>query len=705
MEKNRGTRYRFAPPLRNKRVLQVIQESSPISGQRDAKHLFLLSFHDRDPMAARISAMGWRVSSARRRDELAGRFLSSNALIAVIDLREAVDDGLKAISDIAALVDDSGIAILAFADQAMHNDIAAKCHDAGATHFLDISNPHADIGPAINFAYRYVENIRGGSEATQNFNSLLAQAEEKWAFSKTGLQQNWISDQLRENVKNVDFDTYPATGIYRILSPDERFRVRGAFGRLRTGAPQAAVSHLLNGNKVIHHLHVSGDHIHGRLERVAAEEASHSWTDRDLLSGLRNGSAARSWMRDRLERGENLGLMIIGLKNFGTINAAYGRSIGDEIMRRTGQRLIAETIDEPSDKCMVARMDGQNFVVAKTLDGDPGDMAGKLASYAEQLLARNFGPISIEGRKIGLVARAGVAVGRDSSDETLLVRRATLALAETMVSDAVPVKISGSSEKNILLEQKLEGDLAHALERDEITIALQPQIKVDDGQLIGAEALARWNHPELGFLGAATLFSVAERAGLMKLLSSNIHAAAFATAARWPDSLSFLRLSVNVTAGDLAAPDFAQNIMDSIAASGFSAERTTLEITESELIGNLSTAAQRLAALREQGVRIAIDDFGTGYSSLAYLQNLPLDYLKIDSGLTSDISGSTKDQVVVKSIINMARSLDLAVIAEGIETEAQLESLAREGCEYFQGFLRSGPKSPEEFEIFALRSN
>jgi EAL domain-containing protein (putative c-di-GMP-specific phosphodiesterase class I) len=274
-----------------------------------------------------------------------------------------------------------------------------------------------------------------------------------------------------------------------------------------------------------------------------------------------------------------------------------------------------------------------------------------------------------------------------------------------MVSDAVPVKISGSSEKNILLEQKLEGDLAHALERDEITIALQPQIKVEDGQLIGAEALARWNHPELGFLGAATLFSVAERAGLMKLLSSHIHAAAFATAARWPDSLSFLRLSVNVTAGDLAAPDFAQNIMDNIAASGFSAERATLEITESELIGNLSTAAQRLAVLREQGVRIAIDDFGTGYSSLAYLQNLPLDYLKIDSGLTSDISGSTKDQVVVKSIINMARSLDLAVIAEGIETEAQLESLAREGCEYFQGFLRSGPISQEEFEIFALRSN
>ena len=191
----------------------------------------------------------------------------------------------------------------------------------------------------------------------------------------------------------------------------------------------------------------------------------------------------------------------------------------------------------------------------------------------------------------------------------------------------------------------------------------------------------------------------------MKLLSSHIHKQVFVIAANWPGSLSFLRLSVNVTAGDLANGDFVQNMMQNITKSGFPADRITLEITESELIGNLSSAAQRLVAMRERGLRIAIDDFGTGYSSLAYLKNLPLDYLKIDSGLTGDISGSVKDQVVVKSIIDMARSLGLAVIAEGVETEAQLETLAEQGCEYFQGFLRSGPISPEEFEIFALRSN
>lgn len=665
----------------------------------------MLSFHDRDPLAAEISAVGWRVSSARRPEGLQNRFLSSNALIAVIDLRKATDDGLEAITSVAALDEDAGIAILALADQGAQTDIAARCHAAGATHFLDMANAHADLPQAINFAYRYVENMRGGKEATQYFNRLLTQVNEQWSFSKNQPHQNWVSDTLKANLDHVDFDTYPVTGIYRLLAAEERSRVRGAMGRLRTGSAQAAVAHDLDGDKVIHHFHDSGDRISGRLERLTSGDMHEGWTKRDILSGLRNGSAARGWMRSRIEQGDDLGLIVFGIRNFGTINAAYGRPLGDEIMRRIGQRLLSEAADHSVDRYMVSRMDGQNFVVAMTLDKNAIYSAEQCAAYAEQLLNRISGPISLEGRTIGLVARAGVATGQGAADETLLIRRATLALAEAMTSDALPVKISGSSEKDVLLEQQLEAELAHALERDEITIALQPQMRADTGQLVGAEALARWNHPELGFLGAATLFSVAERAGLMEPLSLHIHKLAFETAARWPDSLSFVRLSVNVTAGDLANGAFVKDMMQTISASGFAVDRTTLEITESELIGDLASAASHLAALRDNGLRIAIDDFGTGYSSLSYLKNLPLDYLKIDSGLTSDISGSVKDQVVVKSIIDMAHSLDLGVIAEGVETEAQLETLAEQGCEYFQGFLRSGPISPDEFEIFALKSN
>lgn len=660
-----------------------------------------MSFCERDPLAAKISTFGWSVSSARRDDNLRNRLASSRALIAVIDIRGSEPDGLSAIEEVAGFDPLDGLAVLALVNSLDQPKIVEKCYHAGATHFLDYANASADLAQALNFAYRYAENMRGGTEATNLFHEMLAKSAEEWSFSKSDLNDFQISSQLRQNRGKSDVARYPVTGFYRNMSPEERLRTRGAMGRLRSGSAQAAVPHELNGGKIIHHLRDSGDRIHGRVERISQDMAAENWIERDLLSGLHNGAAARAWMRNGFAEGQDLGFIAMGLKNFGTINAAYGRAVGDEVMRRVGQRLITETAEYSHKDCLIARMDGQNFVVAMNIGKAPDDFS----AFADQLLATLFQPISIDGRNIRLVARAGVALSQNSSDESVLIRRGVLALAEAMASDSVMTRISGSSDKNFLLEQQLEGELAHALERGEIAIAFQPQIKIETGQLVGAEALARWNHPKFGFLGAATLFAVAERAGLMNVLSSHIHALALNLAAQWPGSLSFLRLSINVTAGDLAARQFVTRISAAIEESGFPVDRVTLEITESELIDDLNIAASRLNKLRELGMRIAIDDFGTGYSSLAYLKNLPLDYLKMDSGLTGDISGSEKDQVVVKSIIDMAHSLDLLVVAEGVETEEQLELLSAQGCNYFQGFLRSGPLDPEQFEVFALRSN
>ena len=701
MQKNRISALSAQSGRTKRRNIPVTPAQSAPIEQPVAKHLFLLSFHDRDPLAAELSGLGWRVSSARRGDELHNRIASSRALIAVIDVRNAEAEGQAAIAEVHAIDPRGGLAILALGDAGRQSDIAAKCYTAGATHFLDLGNDNADLAQALKFANRYAENMRGGRNATDQLQQLLARSDEAWSFRKSDLNDVMFSDQMRLGLGPDQISRYPVTGFYRNMTDKDRARVRGAMGRLRSGSAQAAIPHHWNGEKVIHHLHDAGDRLHGRIERLSSDPAAENWMERDLLSGLRNGAAARTWIRDGMERGREIGFVAMGLKNFETINAAYGRSVGDEVMRRIGQRLIATTSEHSSDNILVARMDGQNFVVALNL----GEGVTDAPVFADGLLNKVFDPVSIDGRKIRLTARAGVASGQGPGDETSLVRRGILALAESMASDSVTIKVSASTDKDVMLEQQLEGELAHALERNEITISFQPQIRTDTGQLIGAEALARWNHPKFGFLGAGTLFAVADRAGLMELLSSHIHNRALELAAQWPESLSFLRLSINVTAGDLASRRFVGNISDAIGKSGFSSDRVTLEITESELISDLDSAADRLKELRELGLRVAIDDFGTGYSSLAYLKNLPLDYLKIDSGLTGDISGSEKDQVVVRSIISMAHSLGLSVIAEGVETEEQLALLSEQGCEFYQGFLRSGPLVPDEFEIFALRSD
>jgi EAL domain-containing protein (putative c-di-GMP-specific phosphodiesterase class I) len=233
--------------------------------------------------------------------------------------------------------------------------------------------------------------------------------------------------------------------------------------------------------------------------------------------------------------------------------------------------------------------------------------------------------------------------------------------------------------------------LRKALQSGEIEILFQPQVEIATGRIVGAEALARWQQPDIGELGAETLFGVAAKAGLSTELSEHVQRRAVADAAAWPVGLAGLRLSVNITAADTVRYGFADQFLAMIEQSGFDRSRVTVEVTETELIENLGEAASLLAQLRQQGLRVALDDFGTGYSSLLYLKALPLDALKIDKRLTEDITGSERDRIVIRGVISIAQALGLEVIAEGVETDEQLRLLATEGCAFYQGFLCSPP--------------
>ncbi len=237
----------------------------------------------------------------------------------------------------------------------------------------------------------------------------------------------------------------------------------------------------------------------------------------------------------------------------------------------------------------------------------------------------------------------------------------------------------------------LARELPPAIDRGEIEVLFQPQVDIASGAITGVEALARWRHPRLGEVGAEALFAAARRGGRAAALSRHLQDRALTLAAGWPVELGALRLSINVDAADMIADDFPADLLARVDASGIDRERLTIEITEGQLIEELDTAADRLAALRAVGCRVAIDDFGTGYSSLAYLSALPLDYLKLDKAMTHDIVGSERDRVVVHAVIDMAHSLGLAVIAEGVETHGQRDRLAARGCQFYQGYLCSRP--------------
>jgi len=241
---------------------------------------------------------------------------------------------------------------------------------------------------------------------------------------------------------------------------------------------------------------------------------------------------------------------------------------------------------------------------------------------------------------------------------------------------------------------QLEADLLGAIDGDQIEIVYQPQFGLPYDRLTGAEALARWNHPQLGRIGAGALFAIAERADHIAPLSRHIARLALAGAVHWPDGL---RLSLNVTASDLAADSYGGELAAIIAQSGFPGERLTLEVTEQALLADIQIAERTLRGLAEAGIRIALDDFGAGFCNFRYLKLLPLHYLKLDRSMVDGITSDPRDLAVLRAIIAMARALDLEVIAEGIESEAQRALIADEGCDYFQGFLRAQPMTGAEF--------
>ena len=378
----------------------------------------------------------------------------------------------------------------------------------------------------------------------------------------------------------------------------------------------------------------------------------------------------RVWLDEQRAGGRAASVVLVGLRRLDLLNAAHGRGVGDAVVREAGERLAALA-------GAVTRLPSGRFV-ATVAAGEAETVA--LAGAIAEALAQPFGAGVLIGARLG-VAAAGL--DEDAAD---VLSRAGDAMAAAEAG--VPVLAERGRAATL---DALAIDLYHAIARREIDILFQPQVRVADGRVVGAEALARWRHPRLGALGADALFAAAARADLGLPLSEHIQALALAQAAAWPAALAGLRLSVNVTAGDVMRPGFAHALLARVGASGFSPARLTLELTETGPLADAAAAAASLQELRAAGARVAIDDFGAGYSSLAYVKALPLDYLKLDKTLIEGVLPGTRDARLVAATAAMAGAMDLAVIAEGVETAEQLAVLVAAGCELYQGYLCAPP--------------
>ena len=425
----------------------------------------------------------------------------------------------------------------------------------------------------------------------------------------------------------------------------------------------------------------------------------------DALTGLPN----RRLFQDRVTRaleaatagGPAAGVLFVDLDDFKTVNDTMGHDVGDGLLAAVGARLSAAVRETDT----AARLGGDEFALLVEDVRDPAE----LEALARRVIAAFSDPFSVLGRRVTAAATVGAALTGGSADPDELLRHADLAL--------YAAKLAGKGQwrayqqalgADLDRRRDLQAALDDALGTSAFGLAYQPIVALRSGEVAGFEALARWDHPRWGKLLPGQFITLAEDTGHIVPLGAWVLRQAAADMARWREhSHAGPRpyVSVNVSALQFRAPGFAGTVASALAASGLPAAALTLELTESALIACDKPMRDDLQALKEVGVRLAIDDFGTGYSSLSYLKELPIDVLKIDKsfldGVTATDSG--RQLALVEGIISIADKLDLEVIAEGIETEAQRDILVATGCHYGQGYLLARPAGPDRTEALIRR--
>lgn len=419
----------------------------------------------------------------------------------------------------------------------------------------------------------------------------------------------------------------------------------------------------------------------------------------DALTGLPNRNYFIDKLKDLLNASRegsetNFAVLFLDLRNFKTINDSLGHSLGDRLIKNVGKRLQSMVREED----MVGRFSGDKFgiILADLLSKD------EATAFADRLAKRVAEPYTLDGRQVFTSAKIGIAYGNSKYPE-----------AEDILRDAdIAMYYSKDNEENyVIFDQKmhiravtrlqLETDLRFAIERNEFELYYQPIISLETATLEGFEALVRWNHPQRGLVPPNEFIPISESTGLIIPMTVQILHSACSQVVQWQktfESEKPLTVAVNLSGKHFGHPALVEQINTVINETGIDPMSLKLELTESAVMDNAETAILMLKQIKETGVRISIDDFGTGYSSLSYLHRFPIDLLKVDRSFVSAMEENTENSEIVRTVIALAKALNLKVVAEGIESIHQFHQLRILGCEYGQGYLFSKPLPVADIE-------
>jgi len=437
-----------------------------------------------------------------------------------------------------------------------------------------------------------------------------------------------------------------------------------------------------------------------RAEQRAKEEAIREAT-LDHLTGLPNRRMLLRCLRERLASPPQSGvvaLLFIDLDGFKKINDLHGHRAGDQLLKAVGSHL--RQLVRRQD--LVGRISGDEFLMISQVRD-----AAAAQLLAGRLLERLRQPMRFKAVRFAANASIGIALAEPGQSSEALLENADMAMYAAKQAGAGRFVMFESAMRERLEEQhRLQQELRLGLAHGEIRAWLQPIVSAVHGGVIGFEALARWQHPRRGLLTPNLFVPSAEEARLLPQLDAAVMLDACTQIGSWPSSVDGLapRLSVNLSALSLADPELHSRIRISLARSGFPGDHLYLEITETTLVEDVASAYANISAAEHLGIRLAIDDFGTGYSSLSYLRRFPVGILKIDRSFVDGLGREAEDEIIIETVIRMASSLGLEVVAEGVETPQQAEILKGLGCHYFQGYLYGRPADPQISQALYERS-